>query len=66
MTYEQLVNVIGTPGTEVKDPQEKSAGIKHYHWSGGKDSALDVRFSSGRLLDGSMLAPNGNRYPLGK
>jgi hypothetical protein len=66
MSYEELVKVIGTPGTIVKDAGESSPGVVHYHWDGGKDSALDARISGGKLVDATMLAPNGNSYSIGK
>ena len=65
MQYEQLVKIIGKPGAVVKDANSTSTQIIHYHWDGGKRSALDAMVESGKIVDATLLAPNGNTYRIG-
>ncbi len=66
MTYDELEKTIGKPGTVVKDADSSSPQIIHYHWDGGKRSALDARVEAGKLVDATLLAPNGNTYRIGE
>jgi hypothetical protein len=66
MPYEQLVKIIGTPGVVVKDAGSASPQTIHYHWNGGRNSALDARVAAGKLVDATILAPNGNTYQIGE
>jgi hypothetical protein len=65
MQYEQLVKIIGKAGAVVKDANSTSPQIIHYHWDGGKSSTLDAMVESGKLVDATVLAPNGNTYRIG-
>jgi hypothetical protein len=63
MSFEELKKTIGAPGQKVS---EDKGGTVLYRWNGGKGSMLTVRVAAGKVLDASMLAPNGNTYVIGK
>lgn len=65
MQYQELVKSIGTPGAVVGTGQV-SGGVASYHWDGGKKSALDAKVRGGRVIEATMLAPNGNSYSVVK
>jgi hypothetical protein len=66
MTYEQIVKIVGIQGAKVGEEKVRGASIIHYRWKGEKRSVLNIRVSSGRLLDATVLAPNGNTYSIGR
>ena len=66
MSYDELVKRIGKPGVEVKDGGKTSPGIIHYHWDGERNSALDAMVEAGKVVDATLLAPNGDTYRIGE
>jgi hypothetical protein len=64
MPYEQIVKITGAPGLKVADGKAPSQGIVRYQWKGGKESVLRARFTSGRMIDATVLAPNGHTYSI--
>ncbi|NVN89460.1 MAG: hypothetical protein HXX11_02555 [Desulfuromonadales bacterium] len=62
MMYNQLVKQIGTAGVIVKERKGATSQLVHYHWDGGKRSALDATVVAGKVTEARMLAPNGNTY----
>jgi|AMWB02.1.fsa_nt_gi hypothetical protein len=66
MAYEHLVRIIGTQGELVGNRNVKSATVVEYSWNGRKKSTLRVQFSNGKLIEATMLAPNGHTYTVGR
>lgn len=66
MPYDQIVRMVGSQGAKTGEGKQTTAPIISYRWNGGKKSVLNVRVSSGRLVDATMLAPNGHTYYIGK
>jgi hypothetical protein len=64
MPYEQIVKITGAPGLKVADGKAPSQGIVRYQWKGGKESVLRARFTSGKMIDATVLAPNGHTYSI--
>jgi hypothetical protein len=66
MPYEQLVKIIGSPGTKVEEHRSSSASVVRYHWDGGRRSVLNVTTVAGKLADATMTSPNQRKFSLGK
>jgi hypothetical protein len=66
MPYGQIVKMTGTPGLQVADKKAASAGFVRYQWSGGKDSVFHAGFAAGKMVDATILAPNGHTYSIRK
>jgi hypothetical protein len=66
MPYEQIVKIAGTQGLKVADGKAASAGIVRYQWTGGKGSVLRAGFAAGKMVDATILAPNGHTYSIRK
>jgi hypothetical protein len=66
MPYEHLVRIIGTQGELVGSRNVKSETFVVYSWNGRKKSSLRVMVSNGKLIEATMLAPNGHTYTIGR
>ena len=66
MTYEQIVNMAGAPGLKVGENNRTSPATVQYRWKGGRDSILTVNFINGKMIDATVLAPNGHTYAIRK
>ena len=64
MTLEQIVKMAGAPGVKVNENKSASPPIVKYSWKGGRNSVLLVRFSNNKMLDATVLAPNGHTYAI--
>jgi len=64
MHYAQIVKITGTAGLKLADGKAASTGITRYQWTGGKESVLRARFAAGRMVDATILAPNGHTYSI--
>jgi hypothetical protein len=62
MTYEEIAAIAGTPGTKVEENKNASPPAITYRWNGGKDSVLTVQFGNNKMIDATVLAPNGHTY----
>jgi hypothetical protein len=66
MAYEHLVRIIGTPGEVVENKKGKTETVVAYRWNGRKKSSLRVIVSNGKIIEATMLAPNGHTYSIGR
>lgn len=66
MPYDQIVGMVGNQGAKTREEKSGAATITSYRWNGGKKSVLNIRVSGGRLIDATILAPNGHTYYMGK
>ncbi len=66
MAYEHLVRIIGTQGELVGNRNAKSETVVAYSWNGRKKSSLRVLLSNGKLIEATMIAPNGHTYIIGR
>src|SRR5512139_3337054 len=64
MPYEQLVKIIGTAGIKTGETKKASAPVVSYHWSGGRESALDVKTTAGKVVEATMLSPNKHKLSM--
>jgi hypothetical protein len=62
MTYEEIVKIAGAPGVKVEEDKNASPPTIQYRWNGGKDSVLTVKFGNNRMIDATVLVPNGHTY----
>jgi hypothetical protein len=62
MTYEQIAKIAGAPGIMISENKNASPPTIQYRWNGGKDSILTVQFGNNRMIDATVLAPNGHTY----
>jgi len=58
LRYEQVVKIVGVPGTKVGTDSIKIPGEK-YHWGGRKNSSFNIRVSSGKVVDANVVTPDG-------
>ena len=66
MPYGQIVGMVGNQGAKTGEEKNGAAPIISYRWYGGKKSVLSIRISGGRLMDATILAPNGHTYHIGR
>lgn len=66
MPYDQIVKIVGSQGAKTGEEKKGAASIISYRWNGVKKSVLNIRVSGGKLVDATMLAPNGHTYYIGK
>lgn len=66
MSYDQIVGMAGNQGAKTGEEKNGAAPIISYRWHGGKKSVLNIRISGGRLMDATILAPNGHTYHIGR
>jgi hypothetical protein len=66
MTYEQIVKIAGAPGLKLEGKSQSSPGTVQYRWQGGRDSVLTVTFTSNKMADATVLAPNKHTYRIQK
>jgi hypothetical protein len=62
MTYEEIVKIAGVPGAKVEENKNASPPTVLYRWNGSKDSVLTIQFSNNKMIDATVLAPNGHTY----
>jgi hypothetical protein len=62
MTYEQIAKIAGSRGEIISEDKNASPPIVQYRWNGGKNSVLTVKFGSDRMMEATILAPNGHKY----
>jgi len=58
LLYEQIVKMVGVPGVKVGVSSIKIPGDK-YHWNGRENSSLNIRVSSGKIVDANVKTPDG-------
>lgn len=58
LLYEQIVKIVGVPGVKVGVSSIKIPGDK-YHWNGRENSSLNIRVSSGKIVDANVKTPDG-------
>jgi hypothetical protein len=58
MTYEQIAQIVGGPGVKISQAKETI----QYRWNGSRDSILTVKFGDNRMIEATVLAPNGHTY----
>ena len=66
MTYDQIVQIIGTQGVVVGEKKAGSVPVTTYGWKGGKNSSLNVMVSNRKIIEARMHAPNGHTYHIGR
>lgn len=66
MTYAQVVALAGAPGVKIDETAKTGPPTVRYRWKGGKRSILTARFSDNRLLDATVLVPNGRTFIIKK
>jgi hypothetical protein len=65
MTYEQIMKMAGgVPGTKIGEDKKAAPPVIQYRWKGGRDSVLTARFRNNRMMNATVLAPNGNTYEI--
>ena len=66
MPYEQLVKTVGIAGIKTGETKTASSPVVSYHWSGGRDSALDVKTTAGKVVEATVLSPNKRKLSMDK
>ena len=66
MPLDQLAKIIGTEGQKVGEEKRSSPSTIRYHWSGGRESALDIKVAAGKVVDVTVTAPKKQKFSLGK
>lgn len=64
MTYEQIAKMAGAPGAKTGEDKKVTPPVVQYRWKGGRDSVLTVRFRGNKMMDATVLAPNGHTYQI--
>jgi hypothetical protein len=62
MTYEEIEKIAGAPGVKIGEDNNASPTTVQYRWNGGRNSVLTVKFGNNRMIDATVLAPNGHTY----
>jgi hypothetical protein len=62
MTYEQIEKIVGEPGTRISEDKNASPQTIQYRWNGSKESVLTVTFGNNKMIEATVLAPNGHTY----
>jgi hypothetical protein len=62
MTYEQIAKIVGAPGAKIGENRSLSPPTVQYRWNGSRDSILTIQFGDNRMIDATVLAPNGHTY----
>jgi hypothetical protein len=63
-SYEQIVKMAGTPGEKLGESKDASSKILNYRWKGGRDSVLTVKLRDNKMVEATVLAPNGHTYKI--
>lgn len=62
MTYDQIAKLAGAAGSKMGEDNSAKPAILQYRWRGGRNSALTARFRENKMVDATVLAPNGHVY----
>lgn len=63
-SYEQIVKMAGTPGEKLAEIKEGASKVANYRWKGGRDSVLTVKLRDNKMVEATVLAPNGHTYKI--
>ena len=66
MTYDEIVKIAGSKGAKIGENREAFPPAVEYRWNGERDSVLTVRFSDKKMVEATVLAPNGHTYLIKK
>jgi hypothetical protein len=65
LSYEQLTQLAGgIQGEKINESKDGAAKILNYRWHGGKKSILTVKLRDNKLIEATVLAPNGHTYKI--
>jgi hypothetical protein len=64
LSYEQIVKMAGGPGEKLGESKEGASRIVNYRWKGGRDSVLTVKLRDNKMVEATVLAPNGHTYKI--
>jgi hypothetical protein len=63
LSYEQIVKMAGgVPGEKISETKDASVKIVNYRWKGGRNSVLTVKLRDNKMIEATVLAPNGRTY----
>lgn len=64
MTYDQIEKMAGASGAKVSEDKKAAPPMIQYRWKGGRNSVLTVRFRGNKMIDATVLVPNGRAYEI--
>jgi hypothetical protein len=64
LSYEQLVKMAGASGEKLGESKDASSKVVNYRWKGGRDSVLIVKLRDNKMVEATVLAPNGHTYKI--
>jgi hypothetical protein len=64
LSYEQIVKIAGIAGEKIGESKDASSKIVSYRWKGGRDSVLTVKLRDNKMIEATVLAPNGHTYKI--
>jgi hypothetical protein len=64
LTYNQIVAIAGAPGIKTGQSANTSPSTVQYIWKGGKKSMLTARFADNKMIDATILVPNGKTFAI--
>jgi hypothetical protein len=64
LTYAQVAALAGAPGVKIGESRNTSPPTVRYRWKGGKSSVLTARFADNRMIDATVVVPNGKTFAI--